>query len=68
MFDSTFFRGPLTDMKTNTIHGISVCIHNLLLHFSPLYPSSSDPEQQQTSVTDGGVCRPAVRDLRGSGL
>uniref|UniRef100_A0A668S530 Protein ARV n=1 Tax=Oreochromis aureus TaxID=47969 RepID=A0A668S530_OREAU len=28
----------------------------------------SDPEQQETSVADGRLCRPAVGDLRGSGL
>lgn len=39
-----------------------LCIHTFL------HLSTSDPEQQQTSVGGGRVFRPAVRDLRGSGL
>lgn len=39
----------------------------VLLFSLPFRLFASDPEQQQTSVTDGCVCRPAVRDLHGSG-
>lgn len=44
------------------------CIFNVLL--SSLSPglSFSDPERQQTFVPGGRVFRPAVGDLRGSGL
>lgn len=47
---------------------ITVCVFIVLLSLPLSSSFSSDPEQQQASVTDGRVSGPAVRDLCGSGL